>query len=433
MTERANALAKEILDFVRDTLIVHLRFMNRALCQFELKESEVPGLSTDGQSIFYQVKCLLMKYKEEQEAITRTYLHMVLHCIFRHMFIGKNVEQALWDLSCDVAVENCIRELSLPCTTTQKQQEQSLLLQQLKEKIKPLTAEKLYRYFQENPLDSETFALWQQRFRKDYHDPWYASDGKGGRGAASAALEEQWREIGQRVQTELESHSYSWGKQAQSMLQELTALNRERYDYRAFLERFMTLGEVMKTNDGEFDSIFYTYGLSLYGNLPLIEPLEYQEQRGIRDFVIAIDTSGSTSGELVQTFLQKTYNIMRQQDNFFPKFNLHIIQCDDEIREDAVITCQEDFDAYLQTMKIIGQGGTDLRPVFEYVAKLQEQKVFSDLRGLIYFTDGFGDFPEKPPPYETAFVFLDKAYNNYAVPLWAIKLILSKEEIEEVE
>ena len=74
-------------------------------------------------------------------------------------------------------------------------------------------------------------------------------------------------------------------------------------------------------------------------------------------------------------------------------------------------------------------GGTDFRPVFEYVDELREKKEFQNLKGLIYFTDGYGTFPAKKPPYETAFVFIDDGMNNYDVPPWAIKLILQKEGI----
>jgi len=48
---------------------------------------------------------------------------------------------------------------------------------------------------------------------------------------------------------------------------------------------------------------------------------------------------------------------------------------------------------------------------------------------LIYFTDGYGEFPAKKPDYDTAFVFVDDEYNNPDVPPWAIKLILQKDEI----
>ncbi len=38
--------------------------------------------------------------------------------------------------------------------------------------------------------------------------------------------------------------------------------------------------------------------MELYGNMPLVEPLEYKETDRVRDFVIAIDTSESVRGRL---------------------------------------------------------------------------------------------------------------------------------------
>ena len=105
-------------------------------------------------------------------------------------------------------------------------------------------------------------------------------------------------------------------------MQNLAAVNREKYDYTNFLKKFAVMGEVMKINDDEFDYVFYTYGLQLYKNLPLIEPLEYKEEKRIREFVIAIDTSGSVVGELVQKFVQKTYNILMSTESFFSKINI---------------------------------------------------------------------------------------------------------------
>ena len=244
-----------------------------------------------------------------------------------------------------------------------------------------------------------------------------------------SAAEARWTEISERMQMDMETFSKMQGDKAGGLMQNLREVNREKYDYTSFLKKFAVRGEVMRVNDDEFDYIFYTYGLKLYEKMPLIEPLEYKEVKRIREFVIAIDTSGSVSGELVQAFVQKTYNVLKSTESFFSRINLHIIQCDATIQEDAKITNQEEFDNYLKNMKIHGLGGTDFRPVFSYVDWLRDQKEFWNLKGLIYFTDGFGPFPAQKPDYDTAFVFVDDGFNNYAVPTWAIKLVLQKEEI----
>jgi hypothetical protein len=75
-------------------------------------------------------------------------------------------------------------------------------------------------------------------------------------------------------------------------------------------------------------------------------------------------------------------------------------------------------------------GGTDFRPVFDYVDSLEQKKEFTNLKGLIYFTDGYGRFPLKMPHYQTAFVFVNDDPDSIPqVPPWAIKLVLSPRDL----
>ena len=60
----------------------------------------------------------------------------------------------------------------------------------------------------------------------------------------------------------------------------------------------------------------------------------------------------------------------------------------------------------------------------------KEKKELKNLRALIYFTDGYGIYPAKMPPYETAFVFMKEDYQDIDVPPWAIKLILDTKALE---
>lgn len=453
--EKQKQLAREILFLSRNTLLVNLRFLDMALSQFELIPVDQSTLMTDGKHILYNPKHVLESYRTGKEIPVRDYLHMVMHCIFRHMYMDPTLNRTYWDLACDIAVENVITELNLKSTTTPKEKQQEPYITAIRQELKYVTAEKIYSYLRQTVPDEKKVAQIRGTFYGDDHELWYMTDeeikikfgvslsaqsvngdGEGdGDDDSNAALSvrvvmsDVWQNIAQRMQVDLETFGRQQGLVPGAMTQNLAEVNREKYDYTAFLKKFAVMGEAMKINDDEFDYIFYTYGLQLYEKMPLIEPLEYKDIKAIKEFVIAIDTSGSTSGELVQKFVQKTYNILKSTESFFTKINLHIIQCDATIQENVRITCQKEFDEYLKTMKIHGLGGTDFRPVFEYVEQLRRNQEFTNLKGLIYFTDGYGDFPTKKPDYETAFVFVDEGYHTPSVPPWAIKLVLQKDEI----
>ena len=186
----------------------------------------------------------------------------------------------------------------------------------------------------------------------------------------------------------------------------------------------------MRMSEEEFDNNYYAYGMELYGNIPLIEHLEYREQRHIKEFVIAIDTSGSVQGETVQKFVQRTYDIIKSQESFDLRTKLHIIQCDDRVREDAVVTSDDEFEKYMRNMQILGLGETDFRPVFAYVDELLMERKLTNLAGLLYFTDGQGIFPEKKPPYDVAFIIHTDEVYPPEVPSWAMRLILEDTEYD---
>lgn len=462
-------LAQEVLKLARNTLLVNLRYMDLALSRLIPVPCEKGTIMTEGTHLIFEPKHLLKTYKLEKESAPRTYLHLVLHCVFRHMYIDPSVNRTYWDLACDMAVEAVISELELHSVQMPSREEiQKQAFKILAAAPSTLTAEKIYHRLLTQAPDELQVARTRGAFYADNHEPWYmtsqeiekkfgtklpkaqpqltneeneGNDGEGdGDGSSNIAKmknilsyraqdAEAWKHVAHTMSVDMETFSKAQGNRAGNMVQNLKAVTREKYDYTQFLKKFAVIGETMKINNDEFDYIYYTYGLQLYERMPLIEPLEYKEVKRIKEFVIAIDTSGSTSGPLVQAFVQKTYNILKSTESFFSKINLHIIQCDTQIQEDAKITSQEEFDAYLSQMKIHGQGGTDFRPTFAYVDQLIKQKEFQNLKGLIYFTDGYGTFPEKKPPYETAFVFIRDDYCDVDVPPWAIKLILDREDI----
>lgn len=102
---------------------------------------------------------------------------------------------------------------------------------------------------------------------------------------------------------------------------------------------------------------------------------------------------------------------------------VYIIQCDCFIQQMDVIHSEEEWKEYSRKVTIQGRGGTDFRPVFEFIRQEQERKELKDLRALIYFTDGDGIYPRQKTDYETAFVFLRRTEKMKLVPSWAKCLI----------
>jgi predicted metal-dependent peptidase len=165
--------------------------------------------------------------------------------------------------------------------------------------------------------------------------------------------------------------------------------------------------------------------------MPLVEPPETREEKRIEDFVIAVDTSMSTSGELVRQFLACTYAILRSTETFTRKVNIRILQCDDQIRKDTVIHDLEELKTYMAEFELCGGSATDFRPVFEHVNRLQKEGAFTSLRGLVYFTDGMGIYPKKRPSYDAAFILLEEPPLSVQMPPWAIRLVLALEGLEK--
>lgn len=422
--KKISSLAAQIMQLAHDDILVHLRFFDVAIAKLAVKERQSIGcIATDGQTLFYDPIYVLKQYQENPKLVPRIYLHVLLHCIFSHSFQYQKLEAQNWDLATDIAVENVILDIGLAGVALETDAEASGKLKILREDVGPLTAERIYRYFRLNPLTRETEAELTALFQRDVHSLWKPAE-------QLEITKEQWKKISERVKADLKTFSKA-KKGAETLEKNLEETTRDRYDYSAILKRFTIMGEDITVNDDEFDYVYYTYGLEHYGNLPLIEPLEYKEINKVKEFVIAIDTSASCRGPIVRAFLRKTYSILKGSENFFHKINVHIIQCDNEVQSDTKITNEEDFETFMKYGKLNGFGATDFRPVFEYVEKLQGQNEFENLKGLIYFTDGYGIYPERMPDYDVIFAFLDEDENRAPVPPWSMKVILESDELEE--
>lgn len=421
----------EILTSSRNELYLNFPYLDVALCGLVFRPGgEVTGsLAADGESLYYNTSWLSDRYLRSDVLVNRAYLHLILHCMLRHLEKKRGKVPELWDLACDVAVESILDELKSPCLKAGTVPMKQNVYNRCRRKMPVLTAEGIYRQLLEVHFSEYELAKLQRAFLADDHGLWAPKRRE--EREKSRRQDQKWRETTQRTQTGMETVLAGQAVGGDAIYEQVKVENRQSVDYRKFLQRFAVPREVLGVDGDSFDPIFYTYGLAHYGNMPLVEPPETREVRRIEDFVIAVDTSMSTSGETVRRFLSCTYSILQSTQTFTRKVHIRILQCDNEVRSDQEIHDLDDLEKYMGHFQLVGGSATDFRPVFRYVDKLIAEGTFTHLRGLIYFTDGLGIYPEKRPPYETAFIMPENPATAVETPPWAIHLTLTASELKQ--
>lgn len=424
--EKLEMIGRKILTVSRNELYLKMRFLDVALSSLAfVMDVGADGLGTDGLFLYYHPQYLGGIYREDRIRVNRLYLHLVLHGIFHHITRRKGRKERLYSLACDIAAESIIDGMQYRCVLAGRSLLRRETYGRLHKELKVLSADKVYRVLYGLGLSEEETLRLEAEFRIDDHSYWPKEEEK----KKQEEIENRWQDVSEQMETEMETFSEEMSSGAGDFIGQLRVENRERFDYRQFLRKFSVLREETAVDEDSFDYVFYTYGLSLYGNLPLVEPLEWKETQKVEEFAVVIDTSMSCSGELVKKFLEETYDVLSENNSFFCKVNIHVIQCDDRVQTDRKITSGEELREYMENLELRGEGGTDFRPAFVYVEELMRRHVFGQLKGLIYFTDGKGIYPGKMPPFETAFVFLEEDYEDMDVPPWAMKLVLSEDEL----
>lgn len=365
-------------------------------------EGHTARLGTDGFSLCMQESSFLRAFSEDTERCQRDVAHVLLHQILFHPFYAGQIgDREIWDICCDCIAEWTLeKRLGCERIVSAGGRRQRTEVYRFLEQEKLVSAAVLYRRLQ--GISQEQQQGLGQLFVCDDHQLWYMAEHS----------IEQWKHQirrQKRMAGEGSEEGVFGGIQGSGghTVKKYQEPEASEYEYQAFLERFMVSGEERILDQDNFDPILYHYSRSHYNGPVLLEPLETSEVRRLSELVIAIDTSGSCSGDIVQQFLRETFTILEKKERFFRKMRVHILQCDSMIQDHQLIESENDWEEYRKNVKITGFGNTDFRPVFDWIREKQKNGEIRDLKGLIYFTDGDGIFPREAPDYETAFVYLN--------------------------
>jgi predicted metal-dependent peptidase len=335
-------------------------------------------MATDGYYIY--VNSSFCDDLNERE-IMGVLAHEVLHCILGHLDRRGERDRTVWGMAIDYATNALLLETGLVLPKNRMHDQ----------KFRRMTAEDIYDYLQKegvtgsNEDDGNVFGANTHSAGLDRHiDP-------GDMEGATQRNKDFPTEIERqrlRISLTKELSSQLPGREGGYWNEEIKKATNTQISWDRLLARFVS---GLRQNDYRiypFNKKHLWRGIFL----PSIGA------PGPDLLVVAIDTSGSMSKDILSTVLAEIDSLRSQTE-----CKLTLIECDTEIKGTENFESWELTAATFDKRTFRGRGGTSLIPPFDWVKmNLLERGQAPD--ALIYLTDGYGAFPETQPPYPCLWV-----------------------------
>jgi len=174
-----NDLGSRILNQSRYELSLSMRHLARALDRLPYEmDFNTQRMGTEGERIHFHPEFIFQLFMESPQKLNRLYMHSLLHCLFRHMFKNEDKKEELWNMACDIHVEYVLDSLDVDLLKRPAGEYRENTFQRLEEKIKTLSAERIYQYLEEADLDYDAWERLEREFYKDDHVFWKVIDRK---------------------------------------------------------------------------------------------------------------------------------------------------------------------------------------------------------------------------------------------------------------
>ncbi len=428
----------------RTRLILDKPFLGALVLRLPLQETRAPWCpttATDAKTLYYNPDFIeSLNISEVQFVLS----HDALHCGLSHFSRREYRDQHRWDVACDHAVNQLLLEDQLEAP-------QGSLLNN---EYAGMSAEEIYPFIpadtEEQPLDQHLYDAHESTQNDEHQNEQRESESdadqktKNSQQQQSESESESESESGsdtspseseqaehnaqyeqqetsnqhsppaspnavQQDTKSMEDHSIrkspspltqserdqlhtQWQQRLAGAAQQATAAGKMSGSVARLVERLLRSTVPWRTVLARFmsGSSKVDYNLS--------RPTNRREGEAIRpslharqiDIVIAIDTSGSIEGTELNDFVSEV-NAIKGLVNA----RITLLACDAELDENGPWRF-EPWDQLKMPSTLIGSGGTDFRPVFNWI-NLQSQQ--PDL--IVYFTDAKGRFPTQPATSET--------------------------------
>lgn len=172
-----NDLGSRILNQSRYELSLSMRHLARALDRLPYEmDFNTQRMGTEGERIHFHPEFIFQLFMESPQKLNRLYMHSLLHCLFRHMFKNEDKKEELWNMACDIHVEYVLDSLDVDLLKRPAGEYRENTFQSMEEKIKTLSAERIYQYLEEADLDYDAWERLEREFYKDDHVFWKVID-----------------------------------------------------------------------------------------------------------------------------------------------------------------------------------------------------------------------------------------------------------------
>ena len=338
----------------------------------------IPTGATDGKNYFFNPDFIDTLTEEELNFLTA---HETLHPALGHIWRGLGKDKLIFNHAADYVINGMIKECD-PNQRTFKLIKGTLY----DVKFQGMSTEEVYDILinDENYVKkARAMAMEGNMGTVDSHDVW--EEGKEG---SEGHGQEDWQ--GRVVQSAQNAEGKDKGKVPALFKRLLKDLTAPQKNWRQLLAEFV---------EQEIVDYGFTPPDRRFSHSDIILPDFAEPEDLVKNIVFAVDTSGSIGEKEFSVFLSEVIGCLNQ---FGGKVKGTLIYCDADIPENGVY----DLDDAHKSLPV-GGGGTDFRPVFDWIGNNLE-----DCVGLVYLTDGQGYYPSSPPYYPVLWVLIDK----YDVP-----------------
>ncbi len=311
---------------------------------------------TDGSKICFSPKFMDELDDNELEFIL---MHELLHIVLKHCSRGKNYNNLLFNIACDIVVNSNIlksKNMDLSSITLKKYGE-SIHLAPNNQEGYNYTAEEVYEMLVSNLKSNPIFNSF------DNHDNWESDD-------------ENSSEWDERMVSAVSiiKESKSHGDVPLGVLRAYDKLTNPQVNWKVILRDFMST-EIndysFNPPDRRFDGPFFMPDFN--GE---IESLKL-------NLLVAIDTSSSVSNKAIGAALAEIKSIVDEAD-----YIDGYIVCLDTVTYEP--TSINDFDFY--HFQPLGGGGTHFKAFFDQLDSLKA-RMSNQVDLIIFITDGYDDYP----------------------------------------